>query len=80
MRMIAEYPLGRMAALSVRRGGAELNMTVAINEFPPAQLAAEFPFDLANPPSMAPGDAGLRLIRSRQPRVRGSGLRRMQRV
>lgn len=62
MRMIAEYPLDRTAALDVRRRGSDRAMTVMIKEFPPAEMVADFPFRLANPPAMAAGDAGFHLI------------------
>jgi serine protease Do len=62
LRMIAEYPLDRTAHLTVHRGGTNLKMTVTIKQYPPAAMVANFPFRLANPPSMAAGDLGLRLI------------------
>ncbi len=61
MRMIAEHALDTPVALTVHRAGADIKTTVTIKEFPQAEMVADFPFRLAPPPKMAPGDLGLRL-------------------
>ena len=60
MRMIAEHALDTPVALTVHRAGADIK-TTTIKEFPQAEMVADFPFRLAPPPKMAPGDLGLRL-------------------
>ena len=60
-RLIAEAPLDRTTMLTVRRGDADLKVGLAIKEYPPDRMLAEFPFQLSSPPPMASDDAGLRL-------------------
>ena len=61
MRMIAKPPLEHTATLTVRRGGIDHSVPLVIKEYPPAEMVANFPFALSNPPPMVAGDTGLRL-------------------
>jgi serine protease Do len=61
MRMIAESPLGGEATLAVRRGHSDRAVNVVINEYPPAKMVADFPFQLTNPPRLATADTGIRV-------------------
>ena len=61
MRMIAKFPLDHSATLTVRHDGADRTVPVTIEEYPPALMVANFPFQLSNPPPMEAGDVGLRL-------------------
>jgi serine protease Do len=60
MRMIAEFPLNSTTLLTVHRDAADLKIPITIQEFPPALMVANFPFELSKPPTES-GDLGLRL-------------------
>jgi len=62
MRMIAKSPLGNKAVLAVRRGNEKQQVPVTIREYPPAEMVADFPFQLTKPPRLPAGDTGLRVV------------------
>jgi serine protease Do len=59
MRMIAEYPLEHNAPLIVRRGRDDATLMVTVKEYPPAEMVADYPFELTGERALRMGDVGL---------------------
>ncbi|HTW28543.1 MAG TPA: trypsin-like peptidase domain-containing protein [Acetobacteraceae bacterium] len=62
LRMIAKHPLDHDATLTLRRDGTDRTVAILVKEYPPAEMVADFPFELTRPPPMVAGDIGLRLV------------------